>query len=198
MSLTCPACGATKIVTKTNRTTLPKVFNEPVEYEERIDCCEICGECGDFAGENEPHILAAMEVAKKRVINHVIDDLSKNGIKMAYFERALDLPPRTVSRWKNGECSASSVALLRTIGAYPWILEVADSDFDPYIAKMKLMESATQVFGEALMMSARSVSFSYQYDSQGIDFDGRIVLDPAYQKEELLQPMIYQLASNGD
>jgi hypothetical protein len=198
MKTMCPACGSTDIETTIRKDSLQKFYDEPVEYEERIDCCLICKECGDFSGENESHIIAAIEIAKKQILNKMVDDLSKIGIKMAYVERALNLPPRTINRWKGGESSAASVALLRTIRTYPWILEVADAGFDPYIAKQKLVESAAHVLGEAIVNNAKSASMDVYYDMGEVSIFGQVVLDPAYNSMDLLQPMLSQLASNGD
>lgn len=109
MSTSCPACGSVELNTKIGKVTLPSIYGESVQYEERIDCCSICGECGDFAGENDSHIEEALAKSKKQMVNSMLDDLTKRGIKMTFLERALELPPRTVSRWKRGESDRKSV-----------------------------------------------------------------------------------------
>ena len=61
----------------------------------------------------------------------MLSHLSKIGYSMAAIERALELPQRTISRWKaNKELSSIGIALLRIIRTYPWILEVAEKKFD--------------------------------------------------------------------
>ncbi len=67
---------------------------------------------------------------------------------MAYVERALDLPARTVARWKSGEHSASALALLRVVATYPWMLEVAEHRFDLSVADAKVVMAAGKVFAK--------------------------------------------------
>lgn len=51
--------------------------------------------------------------------------------QIAHAERVLGLPARTIARWKTGHASASATALLRFIVTYPWLLEVAEDQFEP-------------------------------------------------------------------
>jgi len=88
MNTSCPACGSIELKTKINKVALPAIYGESVQYEERIDCCSICGECGDFAGENDSRIEEALASSKKQMVNSILDDLNKCGVKMTYLERA--------------------------------------------------------------------------------------------------------------
>jgi transcriptional regulator with XRE-family HTH domain len=198
MSKFCPVCGSTEFKTVTNKNSLPIAYGEPAIVEETTDTCLSCGVSGDFSDENDLRVTTALAEAKKKSIDAMLETLSEMGIKMAYLERALELPARTVSRWKSGESSAASLALLRAIRTYPWILEVADARFDPYIAKMKLVEGAAQVLREALVINAKSASLVVNYDMDELNFSGNLVLDPAYQSLDLLKPMMTYLTSNGD
>jgi hypothetical protein len=61
------------------------------------------------------------------------------------MERALGLPARTLARWKNEQTtspSAAGVALMRIIRTFPWILEVADVQFDKTKARKVLLQAA--------------------------------------------------------
>ncbi len=150
MSTTCPVCGSSELKSETKRISLNAFYGEPVEFEEQVYCCLVCNECGDFSGENESRILAAVEKAKKHLIGTILEDLNELGIKMTYFERALDLPARTVSRWKSGDTSSASVALLRVVHAFPWLLEVADARFSPLVVQRKVLEAAGNIIYKAL------------------------------------------------
>jgi hypothetical protein len=78
----------------------------------------------------------------------MLEALATEGIKMSYLERALELPARTTTRWKSGEVSAATLALLRITRTYPWILEVADSHFDERVVKCRLVEEAAHVLDD--------------------------------------------------
>lgn len=176
MSTTCPVCGSADIKTITKVTSLKEVYGQNVNFEEKIDCCSVCEECGDFSGENEARIVAAIEVAKKNLMCSILDDLSGAGVKMSYLERALDLPARTVSRWKSGETSAASIALLRCIHSFPWMLEVADARFDPQVAQMKVVEAASRVLHMVFQPHTEKASASVvvSQDDYTVNVDARV------------------------
>lgn len=175
MSVICPVCGSEKVTTTTKTTSLKEVYGQNVDFEEKIDCCSVCEECGDFSGENEARIVVAIEVAKKRLMSNILDDLYASGVKMSYLERALELPARTISRWKSGETSAASVALLRSIHAFPWLLEVADARFDPQVAQRKVIEAASQVLHRMLHAHPEQVTASVvvSQDDYTVNVDAR-------------------------
>lgn len=109
--------------------------------------CGSCGEEGDFAQANDAKLNLAVKEAAKASVAAMLDGLTSQGISMAYFERALQLPARTLTRWKSGDHSAASLALLRVIRTYPWILDVADEGFTEPIASVKVVE-ASAGFGQ--------------------------------------------------
>lgn len=146
MSNTCPVCGADSLRTIAKKQSVPVVYGEPASFEKTTQICDVCGEEGDFFEVNDEIIAKAINQAVKQSVASMLDDLSKNGLKMAYIERALQLPVRTIARWKAGELSAGTVALLRTIRTFPWLLEVADSNFDRNVANNKVIEQALNIF----------------------------------------------------
>jgi hypothetical protein len=78
----------------------------------------------------------------------IIDMLQeKEDYSMAFVERALELPQRTMMRWKKGQLSDAAIALLRIIGTYPWIMDVADAKYDSIYAQKRLtIEGAKAMF----------------------------------------------------
>ncbi|EKE07800.1 MAG: hypothetical protein ACD_17C00512G0003 [uncultured bacterium] len=170
MNTYCPACGSAELKSEIKRIAVPVVYGDPVEYEERIDQCLLCGERGDFAGGNDARIEEALAGAKKHFVKFILERISNCGIKVAYLERALDLPPRTVSRWKNGESSAASIALLRTISMFPWILEVADSGFDQNTADMILINQANKIWFSRYKHLVSHSSVDLVLDSDNANF----------------------------
>ncbi|MEQ1557786.1 MAG: hypothetical protein ABL933_02445 [Methyloglobulus sp.] len=149
-NLTCPACGSNSIETITLNKSIPVVYGNAAIFSESVDKCLICEEMGDFSNVNDENIQKALELARKESVIGMLDTISNIGIKMSYMERALDLPIRTIARWKNGEVSAASLALLRIIRTYPWLLEVADERFNKKIADLKILEEANHIIHKAL------------------------------------------------
>jgi transcriptional regulator with XRE-family HTH domain len=108
---------------------------------------------GDFSGENDRRIAQALEAAVSMSAKGIIEQLSNRGVSMAYIERALRLPQRTLARWKTGEFSAPGIALLRLIRTYPWLLSVADDSFDPALARQTLIVEAGKAISEVIAES---------------------------------------------
>jgi hypothetical protein len=63
---------------------------------------------------------------------------------MAYFERAFELPVRTGTRWKSGDFSSSSIALLRIVKTFPWMTEIAEARFDPITSKKVMFREVVE------------------------------------------------------
>jgi hypothetical protein len=83
-----------------------------------------------------------MESADRESIPPLLDALAAAGVSMAYVERVLGLPPRTLARWKAGECSAAGLALLRLVRAFPWVLQAAAARFSPAECQRLLLKAA--------------------------------------------------------
>jgi len=146
----CPICGSSDIesIPTTVKDTLP--FGEEFQFKKIINKCKACGEEGEFTEENEIEYLEAIKIAEKISLEHVLTRFSNLGISMAYLERALNLPLRTLSRWKTQGTSASGMALMRVIRTYPWILKVADEDFDERFAANEVIIQSGKLIKEYL------------------------------------------------
>jgi hypothetical protein len=109
-----------------------------------------CGESGDFADKNDSLIEAAVERLNSRAVEEIVQFLASVGLTMAYIERALELPQRTIMRWKAGEHSAAAVALLRLLRTYPWLLKVAECGFEKKYSQVVVLEQAANVLHSAI------------------------------------------------
>jgi hypothetical protein len=136
----CPVCGSTDVLTGSINESLPVPFGPAATFTTTQYTCNTCGESGDFAGENNSTINEALKKSTALSVSEMFEYLSKEGITAAYLERALRLPPRTTARWKGGNLSAAALALLRFVRTYPWLLAVADANFESSAAKQKLFE----------------------------------------------------------
>ena len=147
----CPSCGSDQLKITTRNESLPIVYGRPAEWTEIVAHCLVCDESGDFSGENDSKIEKAIDKAKKQSVKSMLDSLSAIGLTMAYLERALELSPRTIARWKAGKSSASSITLLRIIRTFPWIVDIADHNYDSLVAQSKLVEEALKAVHSSLM-----------------------------------------------
>lgn len=145
-NLTCPFCGSGDIKFEKNVQKDKLPLGQEFSYEKVIHECNQCGERGEFSDENDEVYLEAKEVAIKSSLESILTNFSEKGFSMVYIERALDLSHRTLSRWKSQGISASGLALMRMIHTFPWLLEVADKDYDRIYANKELVNQAMEVF----------------------------------------------------
>ncbi len=155
MSVSCPICGAEELTKSIKERIIPIELGRDITINETIYSCAECGMEGDFFNENDRKVEAALEESKKQTAVMIIDELSEQDISMAYFERAMGLSTRTLNRWKRGEVSAPSFALMKTVRAYPWILEVADARFEHKFAMDKMIEAAAAEMSTRLERTMR-------------------------------------------
>ncbi|MCK4943937.1 MAG: hypothetical protein KAS65_10185 [Candidatus Aminicenantes bacterium] len=130
-SIKCPACGELdynliKEVTSNTAPYGPEITDTEITYK-----CNICDSEFDYYDIIGEESESSLEISKKKSIDGMVNYLSNIGYNMAAIERALELPQRTISRWKSSkELSSIGIALLRIIRTYPWIIEVAEEKFD--------------------------------------------------------------------
>lgn len=136
--IVCPSCGSENVVSNREQRQLSLPFAPGASYAAVLDRCEDCEFEGDFANSNDAALQRALADAKRASVSAMLGHLDGKGYSMAYMERALELPIRTMMRWKNGDFSAGALALLRMIATFPWVIEVADAHFDQVFATKKL------------------------------------------------------------
>jgi hypothetical protein len=204
--ITCPACGSHELDMSVTRKTIAEPYSEPIEVSMEVFKCKICGMEGDFSGHGDELITVAIENAKRNAIVHIIDEFIHNDISMASIERALDLPQRTLTKWKNGLSipSATGTALMNVIKTYPWILTVAQYKYDPLIARNvhisnamhELLKLAPLGYGSmpsetAVVVTGDSIFMFHKYDkNEGLDSSSvviNVMAEDSNQKSYLIQ-----------
>ena len=163
----CPACGSRDVATSELPQSYTAPFGDTRVVRVRLDACRSCGESGDFAGTNASLVKAAIEEADRESVGQVLDWLSAAGVTAAYLERALSLPTRTVARWKAGGSSASGLALLRLVRAFPWLLEVAAARYAEPVARRAVIRAAATAIGEAASASGLQYSVAGSQSAEG-------------------------------
>lgn len=94
--------------------------------------CSSCEEEGDFFLENDEKIKEVISELDQKIAIESLEKLEEKKIKFSNIERAFSIPARTLSKWKNKnkKPSAAAISLLRLVNLYPWLIEVAENNFD--------------------------------------------------------------------
>jgi len=128
----CPACGSIDIIDEKKNILIKEPFGGQDNIEIHENICSICGSRGDFFNQNETLIDETIKKLKQKSIESILNDFIDSKISMSSIERALEIPQRTLTKWKNRTNAPSStgVALMRFIKLFPWLLEVAENKYD--------------------------------------------------------------------
>ena len=147
---TCPACASDNMIRKEK--IREKILTPGLEFtfNEIYYVCNSCHEEGDFTGETDKNYLHAQKAAQAQLVKNILDDMNKAGITMAMFERVFELPSRTLTRWKKGDFSASTLALLRIVATYPWMINVAENRFERSYSKFILIKVGVEELEKSL------------------------------------------------
>jgi len=94
----------------------------------------LCPDCGydiDYKG-NKKIISETIKKTNCDCAYEILELLKKEGKNFSEIERKFNLPSRTLSKWINKKIkpSASAVALLRIIKAFPWMEKIAEFNFE--------------------------------------------------------------------
>lgn len=148
--LICPACGSTdvQVISKTQRIQESFGIYEDIESVENV--CQICNTTGDFLDSNTSLITETISKLKVKVAISILESLQSEGKSLASMERALNIPQKTFAKWKNSATNptATGVTLLKFIKLFPWLLEVADSNFDQQKSHQIMLKAASEKWME--------------------------------------------------
>jgi DNA-directed RNA polymerase subunit RPC12/RpoP len=166
----CPACGSKNVEQEKKETTVCVPYGTEKKLSETSFKCLECKTTFEDDISLDEAIKTVLELSKKESVKNILNYFSENRMNFAGMERALELPQRTISRWKTeGAVDASALALLRMIRTFPWLIEVADSKYDRNISDTICFKYIADIF---LQLRDREVSHS----GVGIHSDGRNTL----------------------
>jgi hypothetical protein len=154
----CDACGSDQIkkidIQETRQLPLGPEFTYLIPSYK----CEKCGEEGDFAHEADKIRELQMQRAHELLAIKLIGEIADSGIRLAYIERAFQIPQRTISsKWRTGKISAAGLALLRIIRTMPWIVDIADQKF----SKKSIMNTVLAAIAEMTKEAGGEFSLSH-------------------------------------
>ncbi|MEL7556141.1 hypothetical protein SDC9_16509 [bioreactor metagenome] len=129
----CPVCGIGALEKILTSITLsdPSGIEKTIEISEYK--CPACEAEGDLFGENDRVIQDEYKKMRAEAVASMLEKFHSKKISLSAAERVLELPQRTLSKWKNKSMvpSASAALLIRYVNLFPWLLDVADNKFNP-------------------------------------------------------------------
>ncbi len=127
----CPLCGSDQVEQTEKLETISDSFGESTEVKLAYDICKRCGMDGDFTGCNNSIIQETINALKSQTVISILQYFSDHNVNFAGMERALELPQRTLSKWKNGSITptAAGVTLVKFLRLFPWLTIVAENRF---------------------------------------------------------------------
>ena len=126
----CPICDSKNIEIKEE---VKKVFvpmAEPALQKVRICHCNDCNSDIRLSSDSQEVVEQRIKEKANESMPSLIEKINKAGYSDARLERALDLAPHTVYRWKQGkQISATVLALARYIASQPKLVDFAEEGF---------------------------------------------------------------------
>nr|WP_321261313.1 hypothetical protein [uncultured Sphaerochaeta sp.] len=127
----CSYCGSEDVDIREDQVEVSEPFADVNTVTVKMVVCNTCGFAEDHES-NDCVLQDALAVCKQSSMVHTLTYLNAQGYTNASMERTLGLPARTLARWKNEDIvpSAAALALMRFIRTFPWLLRVAEKEFD--------------------------------------------------------------------
>lgn len=137
----CPVCDSDNIEIKKDYRKLVVPFAEPVLQEISVCHCKDC--LSDILLESEPKKIVQNKILErsKESVPELLKKVNECGYSDSRLERALNLAPHTINRWKQGsQVSAAAIALSRFISILPELTLVAESGFNEAFARAAILK----------------------------------------------------------
>ena len=163
----CECCGSENTVVRSSSRFFPIPFSDVLEYKNRVVHCNDCDEDVDldenqsvdsFLSDANPDYTAAI----KKSIDTMLSDLQKRDISLSHIERSFDIPARTLSKWHNDRNlpSAAALSFLRILRTFPWVLNVAEKNFDERKSHYIALKNEIQYFITRIKASGKTIDGS--------------------------------------
>lgn len=178
MNPICPFCDSNEVEKIEIKESFPIPFCGDVVIPHPTFRCHSCGEEGDFDHSLDKDLTVSIDIANNESAAKLMDELSRDGITMTYFEKALRLPFRTTARWRKGKISHSSLALLRIIRSSPSLLEVADNNFSSYAIERYHLSRTWDFFKRNTNNPGYICSYDHNQGELGISYTGNVQSNP--------------------
>ena len=138
----CPICDSKNIEIKEE---VKKVFvpmAEPALQKVRICHCKDCNSDIRLSSDSQDVVEQRIKEKSNESMSSLIEKINSAGYSDARLERALDLAPHTVYRWKQGkQISATVLALARYIASQPKLIDFAEEGYADSDLKVNVINS---------------------------------------------------------
>jgi len=142
----CPICDSKNIEIKE---VVKKVFvpmAEPALQKVRICHCNDCNSDIRLSSDSQEVVEQRIKEKANESMPSLIEKINNAGYSDARLERALDLAPHTVYRWKQGkQISATVLALARYIASQPKLVDFAEEGFADSDIKVNVINSEEEL-----------------------------------------------------
>ena len=179
----CPICDSKNIEIKEE---VKKVFvpmAEPALQKVRICHCNDCNSNIRLNSDSQEVIEQRIKEKANESMPSLIEKINNAGYSDARLERALDLAPHTVYRWKQGkQISATVLALARYIASQPKLIDFAEEGFADSDLKVHV-ENSEDDFSE-LENDEYQIDDVYQLDNTADNYGANVIDLSAYYNPE--------------
>ncbi|MDA3779917.1 MAG: hypothetical protein PF487_06820 [Bacteroidales bacterium] len=143
----CNYCGSSKFDKRKEDQTKSEPFGEKIKFKKEIWICKKCGDEINYTLNYTDEYEESQKQSEVSSIKNILDFFNKRKVKLKDIEDSLELPIRTLSRWKSSlNYSKVGLALLRVIRSYPWIIYVAARRFDNKVVNEVFKQAAIKKF----------------------------------------------------
>lgn len=171
----CECCGSNNTEIRTSSRFFPIPFSDVLEYNNSVIHCNDCNEDVDveanqsvdsFLSDENPDYTAAI----RKSIDNMLSDLQKEDISLSHIERSFDIPARTLSKWRNDRNlpSAAALSFLRILRTFPWILNVAEKNYDNEKSHHIALKNEMQHFFQKIEESGKTIDKFFSYDTNRV------------------------------
>lgn len=141
----CPGCGFLGHGFEETAQVVSIPFVAPTTIVIYICTCPNCGTSGDFLNCNDDIIDDAYTVLEDQFVRETIDFFKQHGYSKPALDRILSLPQGTLDLCCQGDFPHEAVALFRVLRTYPWILKLAEENFEQGAAEQLLVTASIGV-----------------------------------------------------
>jgi DNA-binding transcriptional regulator YiaG len=171
----CECCGSENTVVKTTSRFFPIPFSDTLEYKNKVIHCNDCDEDVDLDESQSVDSFLSTEnpdytTAIKKSIDTMLSDLQKMNISLSHIERSFDIPARTLSKWHNDRNlpSAAALSFLRILRTFPWVLKVAEKNFDDVKSHHIALKNEMQHFFKGIEGSGKNIERYFAFGTNYI------------------------------
>lgn len=130
--IVCPVCGSVDIAIRQDMRSMNPMGAGVIFIDQVNHYCNACKESGDFTGENDGRVEAAIQEALTKRGIESLDKLAEQGNTATWIERCLGLEIGFLKRCRaNNYFSRETYVLLRFIECQPELLTLAKFDYPP-------------------------------------------------------------------